>query len=344
MNGYERIKATLEGRTPDTVPVILHNFMPAAEEEGISMKEFRNSPEKMARCFINYTEKYGLDGILTDVDTALLAGACGAGLDLRENEPAVVVETSGKDIDEIISKIDINNFMKNERIQVYLEAIGRIRKYFGDEVFLRGNADQGPYGLAFLLYGMENFLIDLMDEEKVEDLKKLIESCYHVSLSFHREVYRAGAHCTSFGDSAAGPDLVSPAVYKAYAMEPQHRLAEELKKDNIVTICHMCGNTGSILADLVNTGCGGFELDYKTDIKKVKEHIKGKATFFGNLDPSGVICFGNDKMIEDEVKKLLEAYKDGGRFVLSAGCALPRYTPSENIKTLVKTARDFGKY
>ena len=37
MNGYQRIVAALRGERPDTTPVMLHNFMMAAREAGVSM-------------------------------------------------------------------------------------------------------------------------------------------------------------------------------------------------------------------------------------------------------------------------------------------------------------------
>jgi hypothetical protein len=40
MNGRERIKAALAGEWPDVRPVMLHNFMPAAREAGLTMRAF----------------------------------------------------------------------------------------------------------------------------------------------------------------------------------------------------------------------------------------------------------------------------------------------------------------
>lgn len=37
MNGYQRIKAALPGEWPDQRPVMLHNFMMAAREAGLTM-------------------------------------------------------------------------------------------------------------------------------------------------------------------------------------------------------------------------------------------------------------------------------------------------------------------
>jgi uroporphyrinogen decarboxylase len=88
MNGYQRIVAALKGERPDKIPVMLHNFMVAAEELNISMGRFRESPTLIAEAFIHSVEKYGLDGVLVDIDTVTLAGSVGVPVDFPEHEPA----------------------------------------------------------------------------------------------------------------------------------------------------------------------------------------------------------------------------------------------------------------
>lgn len=63
---------------PDKTPIMLHNFMMAAKEAGYTMTQYRNDPKIIAECFIRAVEKYEYNGILVDVDTVTLAGACGA--------------------------------------------------------------------------------------------------------------------------------------------------------------------------------------------------------------------------------------------------------------------------
>ncbi len=55
MNGYQRITSVLRGEEPDTVPVMLHNFMMAAREAGMTMEQFRNDPGEMARAILTRT-------------------------------------------------------------------------------------------------------------------------------------------------------------------------------------------------------------------------------------------------------------------------------------------------
>jgi len=344
MTGHQRITKVMQGSLPDRIPIMLHSFMTAASESGYSMKQFREDPNKIASSLIRFADKYKLDGILVDVDTALLAGACGAKVDYPENEPARVVAPSGESIEEIIDRINLKEVLNNERIQIYLEALRIISSQCKGEIFVRGNADQGPFGLAFLVYGMENFLVDLVDEEKENDIFALLDRCYEVCLEFHKEVFSTGVDCTSFGDSPSGPDLVSPAIYRKFAKPYQKKLAEDLAKHNIKTVCHICGNTDSILEDMVETGCSGFEIDYKTDINKAKDILKTKAVIFGNIDPSGVFALGSVETVGETTKRLIDQCKDGGKFVIGAGCALPPDTPEENIREFVRNVNTYGWY
>ena len=52
MNGYERINAALAGKMPDRRPVMLHNFLHAAELSGINMKQYREDPRLAAKSLI----------------------------------------------------------------------------------------------------------------------------------------------------------------------------------------------------------------------------------------------------------------------------------------------------
>jgi len=51
MDGYGRVAAPCAGEWPDTTPVMLHNFMMAAREAGVTMRQFRCDPEALARSF-----------------------------------------------------------------------------------------------------------------------------------------------------------------------------------------------------------------------------------------------------------------------------------------------------
>jgi len=336
MNGFERISRVLAHRPTDRVPMMLHNFMPAAREAGMTMSEFRSKPENIARAFVDASMRYGLDGILTDVDTALEAYALGAGAEFPDDLPAKVTTPISDQIEEVIEAIDPEKLQTDERIQIYLEAIRLIHRNIGGELFLRGNADQGPFSLATAVFGMSNMMMALTDEKQSESILTLIERCYDVHWAFHVMVKDAGADMTSFGDSMGSPDLISPKMFRKFVAPFHRRLVSDLAARNIQTVCHICGKTDRILEDWSASGFSGVELDYKTDIPQAAAAMRNRSVVFGVVDPSGVFCFGDKSAIEQSTQAVMDCFPDGG-LVIGAGCALPAETPSANIEAFVQT-------
>jgi uroporphyrinogen decarboxylase len=340
MNGYERIKVTLNGGLADKVPLMLHGFMPAAAEAGFTMAEYRNSARNMADSHLKFARKYGLDGILLDVDTCMEAGAVGAPIDFPADGPARVSGPASDNIDRLIEVMRPEKLHVYDRIKVQLEAVGIMKKEARGELFIRGNCDQMAFSLALLVYGMERFLVDLMDDEMEEKITLLIGRAFEVHLEFHRMMLDAGADITSFGDSPSGPDVISPQLFKKYALPFHQKLQQELTKMNAGTVCHICGNLDRIIDDVAGIGYAGVEIDAKTNIKNAARVMKNKSVVFGLIDPSAVFYFGTPALMREKTAEAL-GYFQGRGLVLGAGCAIPTGAPEELIRTFVETARLF---
>lgn len=338
MNGRERILAALRGEQADRVPVMLHNFMMAAREAGFTQAQYRNDPQNIATAFIRAVEKYDYDGILVDVDTTTLAGAVGVPVDYPDDEPARC--TSGC-IDDLarVADLDGPRIAECERIQIWLEAVSLLVQHFGDEVCIRGNCDQAAFSLASMMRGPQEWMMDLMDDANRENVVALLDYCTEATCQFIRLMARTGAHMTSNGDSPAGPDMVSPQMYRDCALPYEKKIAAEAHAAGLPYVLHICGNTTPILNDIIQSGADGLELDYKTDMQLAHDALQGKMCFVGNLDPSGVLALGSVADVERETARLLEVFSDTPGFILNAGCAIPPNTPPENIAAMIRVAR-----
>lgn len=342
MNSIERIFTVMKGGIPDRIPVMTHNFMMAAREAGVTMEEYRNSPKVVADTLSAACAKYGTDGILLDVDTALLASACGADVMYPKDIPAVTKDQQPRGIDRILEDLEKVDLLKSERIQKYLEAIHLLSDWCRkNEIFLRANADQGPFSLACLLVGMNEFLMDLLDEDMEEDLKKLIRATTRISLQMHRLCYEAGGHCTSYGNSSEGCSVVSPDVFRTFAKPAEIELNSRLLDEKIPTFCHICGWTDPILGDLAETGCPVFEFDARTDIKKAREAGRGHYVLSGNLDPA-MLATAEPEKVRAATMELLDLFRGKGGLMIGPGCALGPDTPEANIRAIVETTKQFG--
>jgi len=339
MNGKERISAALRGDKPDKVPVMLHNFLMAAREHGVTIDQYRNSPNIIAETFIAAIEKYQYDGIVVDIDTVTLAGAVGVEVDFPVNDPA------RSHTGNIINLEDVNHlkYTKVEDykyIQIWLEAVRLLKDYYKNELYIRGNCDQAPFSLASMMRGAQNWMVDLM-MGTYDQINLLLEYCTDASSQFIKLMAQTGCDMVSNGDSPAGPEMISAEMYLKYAMPYEKKIAEVAHNAGVAYALHICGNTDVILEHMLLTGADAFELDYKTDITKIYNSFHDSATFIGNIDPSGVLALGKADVVQKKTMELLSVYKNSNRFILNAGCAIPPITPSENLKMMIDTARNF---
>jgi uroporphyrinogen decarboxylase len=340
--GLQRCQAVLAGEVADQVPVVPQTFMFAAETAGIKVGEFARNAARMVEAQVISQEKYGYDGCVIDFDDASLAEACGAKVIFRENDPAIVDESdlAVKDLRDV-EKLRLPDPWKDGRLPVWLEATRLLKERIGDRVFIMGRADQGPFSLACLLRGPQQFMMDLMDEENHELIKRLIDYCRQACARFALAQKEAGAHATSIGDAFAGPNLISPKMYREFALEPAIQLTKEVQAAGIPFAIHICGNTNGIIADMGRTGAKILEVDWQLDIGEARRAVPSSTVLMGNVNPSNPLVFGTPADVEAAARKVIEATSGRGLF-LSSGCAMGRNTPPENMRALVAAAKKYG--
>lgn len=339
MNGYERISAVLKGEKPDKVPVMLHNFMLAAREHKITMQQYRDNPRLIAECVIASMEKYQYDGVLIDIDTVTLAGAVGVPVDFPVDDPARSHQGNVANLEDVFNLKPVN--IENYRyVQNCLEAVRILKDYYKDEIFVRGNCDQAPFSLASMMRGAQTWMLDLMMGTE-EQITCLLEYCLDAGIQFIKLMSQTGCHMVSNGDSPAGPEMISSEMYVKYALPYEKKLVNAAHNEGVKYALHICGNTDVILDHMLETGADAIDLDYKTDIRTIYNAFHETTTLVGTIDPSGVLALGTPADVREKALELLNIYRDSNRFILNAGCAIPPTTPSENIRTMIETARNF---
>ena len=341
MNGYERIKAALAGEPTDKIPVMLHNFMMVAREAGITMSQYRESPKAIAQVFIKSVEKYRYDGILVDMDTVTLAGACGVKVDFPEHEPARSHKGILDSYNEFtnLKPVDVGSY---KYVQNWCESVRLLKEYFGNEIYIRGNCDQAPFSLASMIRGTENWMIDFYMAEE-NQLFEMLDYCTEATSQFIKLMAQTGCDMVSNGDSPAGPDMISSEMFDKWAKPYLKKVVDVAHGAGVDYVLHICGNTDIIIEHMIETGADGLELDYKTNAQQAFSKMKDKTTFFGNIDPSGILAMGTPEQVQKKTTELLEIFSKTNKFVLNSGCALPANTPAKNVMTMIETARSFKR-
>jgi MtaA/CmuA family methyltransferase len=317
--------------------------MLAVENAGFRIGDVNRNGKLMAKAHVISQEKYGYDGCVIDFDDASIAEALGAKVIIRDDEPAIVNEDEPvlKDLRDIYDLDEPNPFQVG-RLCEWLEATRTLVDEIGDHVFVMGRADQGPFSLACLLRGTTRFMMDLMTEDP-KLIADVLEYCRKACAIFAKAQKDAGAHATSIGDSLAGPSMISPEMYREFALEPEKLLVKEVQDYGIPFSIHICGNTNAIIGDMAATGAKILEVDWKLDLQKAREAVPLSIVLMGNLDTGFPLVFGTPKDVEEAVKNVIAVTKGRSLFV-SSGCAMGRNTPPENFRAFVAAARKYGSY
>lgn len=343
MTAVERCETVLAGGIPDRVPVDLHDFMVAANASSQSFPEFMRSGEALAEGLIASWRDYGHDMLLTDNGTATLAEACGVGVELMEDSAPVSMEPAIASLDEI-DRLVLPDPATSPPLVEALKATRIVAREVGEDGFVMGIADQGPFSLASMIVGMEEFLVAQMLPGKRAKLHELLDFCEEAFFRFAVAQIEAGAHVTSMGESIAGPDVCSPAIYHEIAWPHERNVTQRLLKVGVRLQNHICGNATAIVPDMVETGAVILGLDYKCDLPAIKAATQGRATIVGTIDPSEIVARGTPDDVTDAAREELAILGPGGGLILGAGCALPPDTPAENIHALVEAGRTLGRY
>lgn len=336
MNSYERCMAAIQMKPVDRLPVDLHNFAVCADASGMHYDEFFLDAQAMADMQIELQKEYGHDVLLIENGTATLAEALGCDVAYQQNGIPVAnkpaVDTLEKTTDWEIPE----NLLESPLLKANLKTVELLKNYFHDEVFLMGRGDQGPFSLAAEIYGMNNLLMDLMDEDMEEEIFGLLEYCTKACICYHKALLKAGAHCTSMGDSTAGPDVVSPAMYEKFAMPYEKKIIDAVHEAGGLISLHICGNATKIMPQMCSLGADILEIDQKTDLAKAVEIARGKCTLLGQVSPI-ILKEGSVEKIKEAGEKTISVV--GGKsqtgYIFGPGCALGGSTPKENIHALV---------
>ena len=294
----------------------------------------------MAEMQINMWEEFGHDMLLIENGTAALAQALGCGVIYRKKGAPVAHTTAVKQLEDIRNLKMPADFWESPLLKAQILTVERLVQHFGREVFLIGRGDQGPFSLASQLYGMDRLLEDLMDEEAEEDVHRLLEFCTSACIAYHEKLLQLGVPMTSMGDSTAGPDVISPAMYETFAVPYEKKVIEAVHRKGGLISLHICGNATKIIDQMCNLGADVLEIDQKTDLKTAVRVAKENCALLGQVNPV-LLSNGTQQEVKEAAERILQIV--GGKsttgFILGPGCALGGDTPKENIQALIDSVK-----
>ncbi len=333
MNGYQRIVATLEGQPVDRLALMPITMMFAADQIGVPYGRYAQDHRVLVDGQMATAERFGLDFVSVISDPAREAADCGATVHYYDDQPPAIDEMAALLADKsVLGRLKVPDPLGGGRMHDRVQAARLLREKAGGDLLVEGWIE-GPCAEAADLRGINRLMLDFFDDPAF--VQELFEFIVDMEVRFAKAQIEAGADLIGVGDAAAS--LIGPRFYDEFVWPYEKRLVDAIHAMGSRVRLHICGNINRILSSVGKLGCDIVDLDYMVPVEKAREAMGPDQVLLGNIHPVAVVCNGTPEAVRDA---LAECHRQGGtRYIVSAGCEVPRQTPRENMEAMCEYAR-----
>ncbi len=342
MTPIERLNAFMTGKPMDRILAMPVACSMSGLALGMTHKEKRSSALNEAKAQIACYERFGNDLLVVEYGLHGIGIALGSKMnDPEESVPAIMsyVLEDLNDIDKLdMSKLELKN---DKLFQLHIEAAEILIDKLGKEV-PTGVLISGPLTAAASIYKTENFL--RATRKNPEKVHELVKFCTEALKKICREFIKRGV-LILLCDPIASGTILNRKQYLEFVLPYTIDLMQDIHEAKGLVCYHICGDTTSIVGDMVKSGCDMLSIDNRVDLAYTKQVAGDKVPILGNVDPVEVLILGSTQEVDSAVKTCMQkAYDSPCGYILASGCDLSGNVPLENIDQFMTSARKYGKW
>ena len=333
MNGRERVSALWEGRPLDYLPCMPLTMMFASDRIGAKYLDYATDFRVHVEGQIRVAEDFDFDYVSFGTDPACEAADCGAAVMYFPDQPPAIDESRALLADKRkLATLRAPDPHAPGRMKNGLQAVALFKERVGKEKLVEAWVE-GPLAEAADLRGINAIMLDVYDDPGF--VRDLFAFVVDLELGWAKAEIEAGADLIAIGDAAAS--LVNPQTYAEMVWPFEKKMVDAIHSLGARVRLHICGNTRLILEEIGRLGCDIVDLDSLSPVSLAREKMGSHQVIMGNIDPVRILRDGTPETVWQELAKCHR--QAGDRFVVGAGCEIPRDTPPENVRVLSEYAR-----
>jgi len=335
----ERVMRTFKKEPVDTMPFFSGYgmvVMPAINELGYAFPTIHTDANRLAQAAIQSAKMFDFDSVIVPFDMCCESEAIGNTISLYEDSTDILYPTIPEKMWKQLDQLEIpSDLMKRGRMPMILEAIKIAKKEAPD--YAIGAWQLGPFTMAGQLFELDVLLKGVFKQKKLvaEALDKITDMIIEVG----KAQIAAGADYITLREMATGSDLLSPRTWKTVIQPLVKKIIAAW--GDVPTVLHICGATDMIINLMNECGADAISVDIKNNLVETRKKVGDDMLIFGNFDVFELPC-----KEETTVEQAIAAIKvniDGGVDAVWPGCDLWPDIKEENMRAIVKTAREYGK-
>jgi uroporphyrinogen decarboxylase len=312
----------------------------AARYAGVTYEAYSRYGDVMAAAQLKTLARFDYDSVYVGSDAVREAETVGATVYWQEDEvPGAISDDPLLKTPEDIRSLRLPDPLGPNRMYEQIKALRILQDELGPGAVVYAWVE-APFQESSMLRGISNLMTDLYEHKAF--VHELMRFSTEMELAYGLAQIEAGARIIGVGDAIAS--LASPRHYEEFNLPYITELIAGLKRAGCLVKYHACGRTTALLPLLVELGADIINLDSLIDLGEAKRILGSKVALKGNIDPSAVMLQGTPDDVRAAARRCIEQAGQGGGFILSPGCELPRNTPHANLDALLEAAREYGTY
>jgi MtaA/CmuA family methyltransferase len=328
MTSRERVLSLIQGKPVDHLPCMPITMMFAARLSEVNYRDYATQAPVMASAQIRVCEEFGFDYVSVISDPGCEAADIGANIIYFEDQPPAVDENNAflKDKSTLATLAEIDP-ANGRRMSNRLEAVRLMCEAGAGRIMVEGWVE-GPCAESADLRGINHLMTDFYDDP--DFVRDLFEYTHRLGIRFAEASVEAGAGVIGIGDAAAS--LVGRKIYKELVLPYEKKMVDAIHAAGALVRLHICGRTLQIAEDMASLGCDIIDIDYPNPMDAVREAVGPAQVLLGNIDPVRALRDSTPESVTEAIA-LCHA-QAGRRYIVGAGCEVPRDTPAANLHAL----------
>ena len=345
MNSFERIRAFLERRPADRVPV--YPILAGVNRKliGADYPSWSTDAQICASGFLKSAEAFDIDCLVTLIDLSVECDAWGQKIIYPENEAAhpdytdVVI----KDIEdyEKIQKVD---YRQSKRMMMHIDVIKRLVAEKKGKLPIVAFVF-GPLGTLSMLRGQQDMYLDLYDDP--DAVRNAVMRVAETLADYVGALCDAGADAIMWDTLFASGSIMSKEMWKDMEAEPMKMLAQVVRDHGCINMIHNCGQKVyfDVQIEAVQPAAISFLYppDDCEDFAECKKKYGDKVALIGCVTPANAVI-GTDDEWDKQCTDQIDAMAAGGGFMLATGCEYPANASFDRARRMIDIAKSYGVY
>ena len=284
-------------------------FYPAAKELGFRIEEVLTDARKQARLLAHIAAAFPGEAVIRMTELWCEAAACGMPVSFPDGDfprlgPALLREPE-----------KLETFSPPQpRNKITAPLIEAVALAAPDKPLIVGVT--GPYTLAAVLRGSEDFMMDCMMDE--ETAAAFLDRLTEFLISYILQYKAAGAAGVMIAEPSTA--MISPEMAENLSNRCLRRIIEAVQDPQFCVIYHNCGAVNHLLPVISRLPARGFHFGSQVDLRQAAALLPEDRLLLGNLEPQ--LFIGKHRDALEQAKNQLLFLEERKNFILSTGCDL----------------------